>query len=202
MTCPHTDRCPHRRAASVASPAAAFTSIGISPTARTGVRRDALLRRLLAVADLSAAAFAALLIGSPDQWERGELAVLAYLPTWIVVAKLCGLYDRDQRELRHLTVDDVPTLLVWSLVSVAGLAVFLQITFGSSLTLAEGARCALAAATPLVRCFARWPDSRGGMPRRLSRSGSSATGARAQRSAGSSSSSPTSTPTSCMNDRA
>jgi exopolysaccharide biosynthesis polyprenyl glycosylphosphotransferase len=72
--------------------------------------------------------------------------MLVYLPIWVVVAKLCGLYDRDQRELRHLTVDDVPTLLVWALVSVAGLAAFLQVAFGSSLTLAEGTRLALAAA--------------------------------------------------------
>ena len=32
---------------------------------------------------------------------------LGYLPVWVVAAKLFGLYDRDHRTLRHLTVDEL-----------------------------------------------------------------------------------------------
>ena len=35
------------------------------------------------------------------------------------MAKLSGLYDRDQRSLRTLTVDEVPTLAVWAGISTA-----------------------------------------------------------------------------------
>jgi exopolysaccharide biosynthesis polyprenyl glycosylphosphotransferase len=161
---------PAARDGSVAGPIAAPPPLEVSPTARTGVRRDALLRRLLALADLGAATFASLLlIGAPDRWDGFELAVLAYLPTWIVVAKLCGLYDRDQRELRHLTVDDVTKLLVWSVASVAGLAVFVPIAVGSELTMGEGARCALVAAAIsfLLRALARFAWRRATPPQRI-----------------------------------
>src|SRR5581483_10212582 len=65
--------------------------------------RDGLLRRMLASADV-----VAVLVGSLVQllWS------LAFLPAWIVLAKLLDLYDRDQRSIRHLTIDEVPLLLV------------------------------------------------------------------------------------------
>ena len=40
---------------------------------------------------------------------------LASLPLWLVLAKLHGLYDRDHRSLRHLTVDEVPSILSWAM---------------------------------------------------------------------------------------
>jgi len=46
----------------------------------------------------------------------------ALLPAWIVLAKLCGLYDRDHRTLRHLTADELPSIFVW-LVTGSGLTV-------------------------------------------------------------------------------
>ena len=51
------------------------------------------------------------------------LLVLAFLPGWFVVAKLCGLYDRDHRSLRHLTSGELPFLLVWAVAGSAILAV-------------------------------------------------------------------------------
>ena len=39
------------------------------------------------------------------------------------MAKLSGLYDRDQRTLRTLTVDELPTLAVWAGISTALVAV-------------------------------------------------------------------------------
>ena len=46
-------------------------------------------------------------------------------PGWLVLAKLFGLYDRDHRSLRHLTVDDLPTLAFWSLAGSAAMTLVL-----------------------------------------------------------------------------
>ena len=73
-------------------------------------RRGWLVRRLLLVADLVglAAAFALsqqLVDGSIDPRESALL--LALLPIWILMAKIYGLYDRDEEHADHSTVDDV-----------------------------------------------------------------------------------------------
>ena len=56
------------------------------------------------------------------QDPAAALLVLAFLPGWFVVAKLCGLYDRDHRSLRHLTSGELPFLLVWAVAGSAILA--------------------------------------------------------------------------------
>ena len=53
--------------------------------------------------------------------DAGQFAwSLVYLPVWVVVAKLLGLYDRDHRALRHLTLDEVPQLVLWALIGTLG----------------------------------------------------------------------------------
>jgi exopolysaccharide biosynthesis polyprenyl glycosylphosphotransferase len=76
---------------------------------------DTLRRRLLALADIQAVAVAALSLAllSPAGLRASAWA-LAALPVWVIVAKLQGLYDRDHRSLRHLTVDELPPLAVWA----------------------------------------------------------------------------------------
>ena len=83
---------------------------------------------------------------------------LAYVLAWVVVAKLFGLYDRDQRSLRHLTVDEAPSLLLWSVCSTLGLALFLQLTPAEPLDLASGTRVAMIAAGAafVMRAGSRW----------------------------------------------
>jgi exopolysaccharide biosynthesis polyprenyl glycosylphosphotransferase len=80
-------------------------------------RRGWLIRRMLLLADV-AGLFAAFLFA---QWAFGNeasavdhvrpdaewLVFLLTLPGWIVVAKLYGLYDRDEERTDHSTVDDV-----------------------------------------------------------------------------------------------
>jgi exopolysaccharide biosynthesis polyprenyl glycosylphosphotransferase len=86
---------------------------------------EPLLRRMLAAADILAVAAAAVAV---ELWGSGaEAALLLILlaPIWIVTAKLSGLYDRDHRTLRHLTVDELPWLLVWALSSTALLTLLL-----------------------------------------------------------------------------
>ncbi len=73
--------------------------------------RDVVRRRMLAVADLITALLATtiLTISVPDAgWA------FAAIPLWILAAKLFGLYDRDHRALRHLTIDELPVLAGWA----------------------------------------------------------------------------------------
>jgi exopolysaccharide biosynthesis polyprenyl glycosylphosphotransferase len=75
--------------------------------------RDARRRRLLALADCAAAAVA-LICALPS--ERA-VWLLAFLPVWILVAKLAGLYDSDHRAMRHLTVDEAPAIVAWGVIA-------------------------------------------------------------------------------------
>ncbi|HSJ94537.1 MAG TPA: hypothetical protein VK896_10940, partial [Gaiellaceae bacterium] len=83
---------------------------------RLGPWRDSLLRRLLALADLTTAALVALLFAAvPAGGPATALLAFAVAPAWVLFAKLQGLYDGDERSLRHLTVDELPRLFVWAL---------------------------------------------------------------------------------------
>ena len=80
---------------------------------------EPLLRRMLATADMLAVVLAAIAAGL---WQGRTGPAVVYVlsaPIWIVVAKLARLYDRDQQTMRHLTVDEVPWLLMWTLISVS-----------------------------------------------------------------------------------
>jgi exopolysaccharide biosynthesis polyprenyl glycosylphosphotransferase len=78
-------------------------------------RPDALRRRLLALADISAVLCGAGVIALVDGRPGHALGVALMLPAWIVLAKLCGLYDHDHRTLRPLTIDEFPRVLLWTL---------------------------------------------------------------------------------------
>jgi exopolysaccharide biosynthesis polyprenyl glycosylphosphotransferase len=93
------------------------------PDARFGY--EPLLRRMLAAADVLAVAAAAVVVGMWGSDPAAALLLVLSAPIWIVTAKLAGLYDRDQRTLRHLTVDELPWLIVWALGSTALLTVLL-----------------------------------------------------------------------------
>jgi len=80
--------------------------------------RGWLLRRMLAVADVTGIALAFVLAevvaggnggGTTDAWAEYAL-FLGALPGWVVAAKLYGLYDRDQRRNGYSTVDDIPSV--------------------------------------------------------------------------------------------
>ena len=93
--------------------------------------RDAVTRRLLALADLTgilaALALSAVLAGMRSVPEILLLA-LPTLPAWIVVFKLYDLYERDGKRINHASLDDVPslfhalvigTLLFWAYMRIA-----------------------------------------------------------------------------------
>jgi exopolysaccharide biosynthesis polyprenyl glycosylphosphotransferase len=93
--------------------------------------RDALRRRFLALADLVAAGVTTLLA---IQGDGSALVLFAGLPLWILVAKMLGLYDRDHIALRHLTADEIPTIVAWMTVGVGALALVCTATGIESLT--------------------------------------------------------------------
>src|SRR2546423_129440 len=85
--------------------------------------RGSLLRRMLGLADFGAVlvAAASFVVG---HHVRDVFWIAAFAPVWIVLAKLHGLYDRDQRSLRHLTVDELPSLATWAMTGTAAYAIF------------------------------------------------------------------------------
>jgi len=97
--------------------------------------RDARRRRMLAIADLFATGSAALAVGI----TIGSAWPLVFLPLWLLIAKFFGLYDRDHRALRHLTADEVPTLIAWAATCSALLALLLPLTPAGTLGSVEAA---------------------------------------------------------------
>lgn len=111
------------------SPAASPTdhSRPFSLRNRQGAWQDALLRRMLALADLGAALAASIALGVDGQWSHALWSAF-FAPGWLMVAKVIGLYDHDQRSLRHLTVDELPKIFTWSLIGTAATALLVAIT--------------------------------------------------------------------------
>ena len=92
---------------------------GFSLLHRQGVWRDALLRRMLALGDAAAVLLAAVGLGFFDGGLEAAFWASLFVPAWLVLAKLNGLYDRDQRSLRHLTTDELPAIYVWAMAGTA-----------------------------------------------------------------------------------
>jgi exopolysaccharide biosynthesis polyprenyl glycosylphosphotransferase len=89
---------------------------------------------MLALADLVAALGASLFLAFTSHSMFADVAWAAlFAPAWLVIAKLVGLYDRDQRSLRHLTVDELPAIFIWSLAGTALTALVLAATPASSM---------------------------------------------------------------------
>jgi lipopolysaccharide/colanic/teichoic acid biosynthesis glycosyltransferase len=106
--------------------------------------RDARRRRLLALADCIAAALAMASALPPER----AIWVLAFLPAWVLLAKLAGLYDHDHRSLRHLTVDEAPAIAAWGVVGMVMVDLLGELTPAGGLSTAElavGAAVAIAA---------------------------------------------------------
>lgn len=90
------------------------------------VRRDSTWRRMLALADVIAAAVG-LVVLQRITGSRSDPTWLVALPLIVVLAKLMGRYDHDDMMLRRSTLDEVPLLLAlaamwslaWSLISLS-----------------------------------------------------------------------------------
>jgi exopolysaccharide biosynthesis polyprenyl glycosylphosphotransferase len=79
-------------------------------TSEAAPDRGALPRRLLATADVIALGSALALSGGLVAAPHVSPALLLTLPCFVLVAKVLGLYDRDDIRLHAATVDEIPTL--------------------------------------------------------------------------------------------
>ncbi len=136
-------------------------------------RSDAVLRYLLALADLCSAtasiAFCMVVLGN----DGLEIGLLLVLPLVLVISKVIGLYDRDEVVLSKSTLDELPalfqlatlyTLLVWlaegHLMHGRGQVVGLWLALFLSASLARtAARAAARWATKPERCIIIGSDS-------------------------------------------
>lgn len=112
--------------------------VGPFQRSRPGPWRDPLRRRLLALADACAALAVSLSLVGLAGGETAAWSLVA-LPIWLLLAKLHGLYDRDHRALRHLTVDELPALVLWGLTAAAATALVLVPTPPGTLSVVQAA---------------------------------------------------------------
>ena len=88
----------------------ALESVDEGQCPRIGLRRDALFRRSLALADVLGAVCALLLTQLLVVGGWYPVEVYAGLPLLIVVAKLTGLYDRDELVIGKTTLSETPAI--------------------------------------------------------------------------------------------
>jgi exopolysaccharide biosynthesis polyprenyl glycosylphosphotransferase len=75
-------------------------------------RRDTISRLALVGADLAAVAVSLFIVTLlPFSDARFTLWAAAFLPSFVLLAKMAGLYDRDQFVLHKTTLDEAPSLL-------------------------------------------------------------------------------------------
>jgi exopolysaccharide biosynthesis polyprenyl glycosylphosphotransferase len=110
---------------------------GDIPEASTTVgslRRDEIYRRLLAAADVVSAGIAGVVAIPVLGTDGASPLVLLVLPLAIMVAKVAGLYDRDEHLLRKTTLDEAPALFrvatLYTLVVFLGGDLFVEPFFG------------------------------------------------------------------------
>jgi exopolysaccharide biosynthesis polyprenyl glycosylphosphotransferase len=105
---------------------------------RRGPWKDALRRRMLAVAD-SLTLFIAIAVAGIAEGHNYLLWSLALLPLWLLLAKIEGLYDRDQPKIWYLTIDEAPALVHWVTVSVATTSLLMAAFLDAGWLSAKGA---------------------------------------------------------------
>src|SRR5262245_35714929 len=112
---------------------------------------------MLALADVGAAVAATASLAIFGTGLAAAAEALVFLPGWILAAKVYGLYDRDHRTLRHLTVDELPQILLWSITCVTALVLFLDVTPISNVGAATAVRVVIVAfaAALVLRGIAR-----------------------------------------------
>jgi len=128
---------------------------GVMPASHGRWWRDARRRRLLALADICAASLATLIVTVTG---TGTFWAFLFLPLWPLLAKMVGLYDRDHKELRHLTADEVPSILGWVAMTTTAVVLLLSLTPAGLVEWDLGLALFLAAAVTAIgfRSLTRW----------------------------------------------
>ena len=89
---------------------------------RRRFRRDSLRRRMIALGDGMAVAVAAVAVWASGAPAESAAAIVLFIPGWLLVAKVCGLYDRDHRSIRCLTIDELGRIVGVALAGTTALA--------------------------------------------------------------------------------
>src|SRR6188472_3027526 len=89
---------------------------------RRRFRRDSLRRRIIALGDGMAVVVAAVAVWASGAPAGSAAAVVLFIPGWLLVAKVCGLYDRDHRSMRCLTIDELGRIVGLALAGTTALA--------------------------------------------------------------------------------
>ncbi len=121
---------------------------GSAPRFSSGKRawRDFALRRFLALADVVAVTLGTIVLGVGFGGQPATALWAAFVvPGWVLLAKLHGLYDRDHRSLRHLTVDEFQSLLFWTMSGTALTEIFLLLSPVGGLQMAQAVKLAVVA---------------------------------------------------------
>ncbi len=132
---------------------------------------------MLAWADVVAAALACLSLGFAGGGDVSQsIWSFAFLPVWVGLAKVLGLYDRDERPLGHTTIDEAPHVLLWGLIGASLLALLLSLTPAGRPDASSTLVAAAVAAASLfpLRALARFLWRRVTPPERVAIVGSSA----------------------------
>jgi exopolysaccharide biosynthesis polyprenyl glycosylphosphotransferase len=139
--------------------------------------REALHRRLLAVADIASVTSALMLMLSMLNQRQVVFAVVAGGALVLVLFKVSGLYDREDLRLAHSTLDEVPALLQLTGLFALALAILETtifaaplradeiaalwiVTFGAILTGRVLARSVAGRTSPPERCLVFGDDGR------------------------------------------
>ena len=96
--------------------------------------REALHRRLLALADIASVSLAVVVVLNMFGKHHVALAALAGAVVVLFLFKVAGLYDRDDLRLVHSTLDEVPALAQLTGLFALGVAVVHNIAFAGTLT--------------------------------------------------------------------
>ena len=132
--------------------------------------RDAVFRRALAIADLTAAVFSAFTCISVVAGRGLKPWALLALPLVVITGKVAGLYDRDELLVNKATIDEAPRLLALAttytllfslleaeLISAPLSGLELSLLWGAMFIVAllarASARFAAHALTPVERCL-------------------------------------------------
>jgi exopolysaccharide biosynthesis polyprenyl glycosylphosphotransferase len=113
---------------------------------------------MLAIADFAGVSIALTTIALVSQVRVAALPwCLPLIPAWLLLAKLYGLYDQDQRRVRHLTADELSALASWALVGAIVTTLILSAAwnFSDSVLVALGIWSITMLSTTLLRTLAR-----------------------------------------------
>lgn len=107
-----------------------------------GPWKDALRRRMLALADIIAALLASIALSQFSEADPAiSLWAAALVPAWLVLAKARGLYSTDHVRIRHQTIDELAGLFDWATLSTA--AVMLTLTLADAPGVSAGGAVAM-----------------------------------------------------------